>query len=49
MESFFSALTRRRLKRGAFLSIADLQATINRYTEDRNNEPNDRPPPSGPG
>ncbi len=31
VETFFSALTRRRLKRGDFASITDLQAAINRY------------------
>ena len=31
VETFFSALTRRRLKRGSFHSIVDLQAAINRY------------------
>ncbi len=39
VEGFFSALTRRRLKRGAFRSIADLQGTINRYIEEHNDEP----------
>ncbi len=39
VETFFSALTRRRLKRGAFHSIADLQAAINRYLEDHNDDP----------
>ncbi len=31
VEGFFSALTRRRLKRGNFSGIVDLQAAINRY------------------
>ncbi len=39
VESFFSALTRKRLKRGAFRSIVDLQAAINRYIEEHNNDP----------
>ena len=39
VEGFFSALTRRRLKRGVFCSIADLQAAINRYIEDNNDDP----------
>ncbi len=39
VEGFFSALTRRRLKRGAFRSIADLQGAINRYIEEHNDEP----------
>jgi hypothetical protein len=36
VETFFSRLTRRRLKRGAFRSIVDLQAAINRFIEDHN-------------
>ena len=39
VESFFSVLTRRRLKRGVFHSIVDLQAAINRYIEEHNNKP----------
>jgi transposase len=39
VESFFSVLTRRRLKRGAFCSITDLQAAINRYIEEHNGDP----------
>ena len=39
VEGFFSALTRKRLKRGAFRSIVDLQAAINRYIEEHNNDP----------
>ena len=39
VEGFFSALTRRRLKRGAFCSVVDLQAAINRYIEEHNNDP----------
>jgi transposase len=39
VETFFSRLTRRRLKRGAFRSIIDLQAAINRFIEDHNAEP----------
>src|SRR3954454_21281778 len=31
IENFFSALTRKRLRRGVFRSIVDLQAAINRY------------------
>jgi transposase len=31
VEAFFSALTRRRIRRGSFRSIVDLQAAINRY------------------
>ena len=39
VENFFSALTRRRLKRGVFRSILDLQAAINRYIREHNNDP----------
>ena len=39
VEGFFSALTRRRLKRGVFCSIADLQAAINRYIAEHNDDP----------
>ena len=39
VETFFSALTRRRLRRGVFRSIADLQAAINRYLKDHNDDP----------
>jgi transposase len=39
VEGFFAALTKRRLKRGAFTGIADLQAAINRYVDDHNTDP----------
>ena len=39
VETFFSRLTRRRLKRGVFHSIIDLQTAINRFIEDHNAEP----------
>lgn len=39
VEGFFSALTRRRIRRGAFKSIADLQAAINRYLNEHNAGP----------
>lgn len=39
VEGFFSALTRRRLKRGVFFSLVDLQAAINRYVADHNKHP----------
>ena len=39
VETFFSALTRRRLKRGVFRSIADLHAAINRYIAEHNDDP----------
>ncbi len=34
MEGFFAALTKRRLRRGAFVGVVDLQADINRYLAD---------------
>ena len=39
VETFFSTLTRRRLKRGVFRSIVDLQAAINRYLAEHNDHP----------
>jgi transposase len=39
VETFFSALTRRRLKRGSFRSVVDLQAAINRYIAEHNADP----------
>jgi transposase len=39
VETFFSTLTRRRLKRGVFRSIVDLQAAINRYLAEHNQAP----------
>ena len=39
VETFFSALTRRRLKRGSFHSIVDLQAAIHRYLAEHNADP----------
>ncbi|BAQ50037.1 transposase (plasmid) [Methylobacterium aquaticum] len=39
VEGFFSALTRRRLKRGNFSGIVDLQAAINRYIAEHNDRP----------
>ncbi|MGH8623247.1 MAG: IS630 family transposase [Burkholderiales bacterium] len=39
VETFFSRLTRRRLKRGSFRSLVDLQAAIHRFIEDHNAEP----------
>jgi transposase len=36
VETFFAALTRRRLQRGAFRSLVDLQAAINRYLAEHN-------------
>jgi transposase len=39
VETFFSALTRRRIRRGSFHSIVDLQAAINRYIAEHNDNP----------
>ncbi len=39
VEGFFAKLTKRRLKRGVFRSIADLQAAINRFLAEHNAEP----------
>ena len=38
VETFFSALTRRRLRRGDFRSVVDLQAAINRYIAEHNDD-----------
>jgi transposase len=39
MENFFSTLTRRRIRRGTFLSVVDLQVAINRYSAEHNGRP----------
>jgi transposase len=39
VEGFFSTLSRRRLKRGAFCSVVDLQAAINHYIREHNGKP----------
>ena len=39
VETFFATLTRRRLQRGAFHSLVDLQAAINRYLAEHNHRP----------
>ena len=39
VEGFFATLTRRRLKRGVFRSVAELQAAINRFVEENNANP----------
>jgi transposase len=39
VEGFFAKLTRRRLKRGVFHSLVDLQAAINRFIAEHNREP----------
>ena len=39
VETFFSAMTRRRLRRGVFRSLVDLQAAIHRYLAEHNTDP----------
>jgi hypothetical protein len=39
VEGFFAKLTRRRLKRGVFISVVDLQAAINRFVVEHNAQP----------
>src|SRR5271154_2740237 len=39
VEGFFAKFTKRRLKRGAFRSIVDLQAAINRFLKETNEHP----------
>ena len=39
MEGFFAKLTRRRLNRGVFTGIAELQAAINRFLRETNANP----------
>jgi transposase len=39
VEGFFAKLTRRRLKRGVFRSVVELQAAINRFVEETNADP----------
>ena len=39
IEGFFAKLTRRRLKRGVFRSVIDLQAAINRFIAEANHDP----------
>ena len=39
VEGFFAKLTRRRLKRGVFRSLVDLQAAINRFLAETNSTP----------
>jgi transposase len=38
VEGFFATLTKRRLKRGVFRSVAELQAAINRFLEEHNQQ-----------
>ena len=49
VEGFFATLTKRRLKRGVFRSITDLQAAINRFLDETNrvrNPSSGKPTPS---
>jgi transposase len=39
VEGFFAKLTRRRLKHGVFHSVVDLQAAINRFVKEHNQQP----------
>jgi transposase len=39
VENFFSVLTRKRIRRGTFTSLIDLQAAIKRYLADHNKNP----------
>ena len=39
VEGFFARLTCRRLQRGVFHSLVDLQAAINRYLAEHNHDP----------
>ena len=39
VEGFFAKLTKRRLKHGVFCSVTDLQAAINRFIAEHNQEP----------
>jgi transposase len=39
VENFFSVLTRKRIRRGTFRSLVDLQAAINRYLVEHNTDP----------
>jgi transposase len=39
VEAFFATLTKRRLKRGVFRSIVEVQAAINRFLAEQNKDP----------
>jgi hypothetical protein len=39
VEGFFAVLTKRRLKGGVFKGVVDLQAAINRFLVDHNQQP----------
>jgi hypothetical protein len=45
VEGFFAKLTKRRLKRGVFRSVTDLQAAINRFLAEYNGGSHARRPP----
>jgi transposase len=45
VEGFFAKLTKRRLKRGVFRSVVDLQAAINRFLAETNDNPSPSPGP----
>ena len=49
VEGFFAKLSKRRLKRGVFHSIVDLQAAINRFVHEHNTEPKPLPLDRRPG
>jgi len=39
VENFFSKMTRQRIRRGVFRSVVDLQAAINAYLAEHNDNP----------
>jgi transposase len=39
VEGFFAKLTKRRLKRGVFVSVVDLRSAINRFAAEHNTKP----------
>jgi len=39
LEGFFATLTKRRLRRGAFLGVVDLRSAINQYLAEHNVDP----------
>ena len=39
VEGFFAKLSKRRMKRGVFRSIVDLQIAINRFLDETNDDP----------
>jgi hypothetical protein len=45
VEGFFAKLTKRRLKRGVFVSVVDLQAAINRFVVEHNTKTKPSPGP----